>query len=416
MENSRREFLKRTGLAGMMASGAVLLPACNSEADTESSQAGAPSKIRTDPQWKEVRYGEWGGPGVSVGPGPMDDVLVKNWAPTSSLVTEKTSVPKARYPVIDVHVHHYPGEAASESEEGSSMEELLANWVKTQKEVGVEKTVVLTGATGDEFDRLAETYLGSYPDQFQLYCGIEKTDIAASDYPERAIAELERCYKNGARGVGEVSDKGYGITRNPKLAPDERMHPDDPRLDPLWNKCAELNLPVNLHIADHPSAWTPPNMHQERDPIFQQYNQYGEDGLSYEKLVAILPRVLKKHPETTFIACHFANQGNDLGRVSELLDQHDNLYLDVSARDYEIGRQPRTAAEFLGNYSDRVVFGTDMGMLKTMYQNWWRLLESTDEHMKGRAGWRYYALDLPDSVLEPLYRGTADRIMNWEEV
>ena len=366
--------------------------------------------MRTDPAWQEVKYGPWGGPGVSVGPGPMDDVLLKNHAPKSSLVVEETFVPRARYPVIDVHLHHYPGRS-----ERMSPEEALADWVETQEEVGIETSVILTGATGDEFDRLVEMYLEPYPDRFQLYCGIETTGIAEPSYPERAASELERCYEKGARGVGEISDKGYGITRDPELAPNERLHHDDPRLEPVWEKCAELDLPVNVHIADHPSAWTPPNVYQERSPIFQQYNQYGEDGLPYEKLLAILPRLLEKHPETTFIACHFANQGNDLGRLGKTLDQHPNLYLDISARDYEVGRQPRAAAAFLEKYPDRVLFGTDMGMKKTMYQSWWRLLESADEHMKGRAGWRYYGLALSDSVLEALYRSNAENIMNWKE-
>jgi predicted TIM-barrel fold metal-dependent hydrolase len=415
MTQNRRDFLKRTGLAGMILSGATILPACSSG----TSQNGASGQdeqadVRTDPEWQDVRYGEWGGPGVSVGPGPMDDVLVKEHAPRSTLVVEKTFVPTARYPVIDVHVHHYPGRSGNA--EARSTEEALADWVKTQDEVGIETSVVLTGATGDEFDRLVEMYLEPYPDRFHLYCGIETTDISAPDYPERAAAELERCYEQGARGVGEITDKGFGITGDSDLAPEERMHHDDPRLDPVWQKCAALNLPVNVHIADHPSAWTPPDMYQERYPIFQQYNQYGGSGLSYEELVTILPRLLDRHPETTFIACHFANQGNDLQTLAGLLDQHSNLYLDVSARDYEIGRQPRAAARFLENYSDRVLYGSDMGMKKAMYQNWWRLLESADEYMTGRAGWRYYALELPDPVLEALYRTNAERIMNWEEL
>ena len=35
-------------------------------------------------------------------------------------------------------------------------------------------------------------------------------------------------------------------------------------------------------------------------------------------------------------------------------------FVDISARDYEVGRQPRTAAKFLARYRERVLFGTDM--------------------------------------------------------
>ncbi len=43
--------------------------------------------------------------GVQVQPGPMDSVLVKDYAPESSLVVPQTKIDKARFPVIDVHTH-----------------------------------------------------------------------------------------------------------------------------------------------------------------------------------------------------------------------------------------------------------------------------------------------------------------------
>lgn len=416
MKNNRRLFLKNAGIVGVGAAGAILLPGCNIVGSDSSDAAGPVEKSninwRNDLEWREVKYGSWGGPGVPDGPGPMDTVLLKDFAPRSSVVAQETFIPKASYPVIDVHVHsYYP-----EQEEGKDVKEALADWVKTQEEVGIKKSVVMTGATGEEFDKLVEIYLKPYPEQFQLYCGILGTDIDKPDYAQRAVAELERCYKKGARGVGEISDKGFGVTRDRELNPDERLHHTDIRLEPFWNKCADLNLPVNIHIADHPSSWQPPDVFQERTPIFQQFNQSDEDGLPYDQLLDNLPLLLEKHPRTTFIACHLANLGNDLQRLGSLLDRFPNLYLDISARDYEVGRQPRAAAKFLATYSTRVLFGTDSGMDKGMYQSWWRLLESDDEYMVGRIWWRYYGLDLAAPVLENLYHDNAIKIMNWEKI
>ncbi len=410
MKKKRRDFLKISGLAGISAAGASFLPGCDTNNDTNGKKIS--KEWSSDPEWREVKYGSWNGPGVPQGPGPMDHVLLKDYAPKSTMVAKESFIPKSKYPAIDVHVHHYYPERVG----GKTTKEALARWVRTQEETGIEKSVVLTGSTGDEFDRLVKMYLEPYPDRFQLYCGLESKDLKHPDYPERAVVELERCYGNGARGVGELSDKGFGLTRDPELPPDERLHHNDARLDPFWNKCAELNLPANVHIADHPSAWQPPDVFQERTPVFQQFNQYGGAGLPYGNLVAVLPRLLKKHPETTFIACHLANMGHDLGKLGITLDKHPNLYLDISARDYELGRQPRGAGKFLTKYSDRVFFGTDMGMEKRMYQNWWRLLESADEHMTGRVWWRYYGLELPANVLEALYRGNAKRVLNWKNV
>ena len=101
--------------------------------------------------------------------------------------------------------------------------------------------------------------------------------------------------------------------------------------------------------------------------------------------------------------------------MAKALDQYPNLFVDISARDYEIGRQPRAAARFLASYKDRVLFGTDMGRDKSMYRGWWRLLETGDEFMPGRIWWRYYGLELPAPVLQSLYRNNARRILNWDK-
>lgn len=370
--------------------------------------AGTPPTAKAwneDPVWLERRYGAWGGPGVDPTPGAMDAILLKDYAPASSVVTPETVIPKAKFPAIDAHAHASNARTPAE----------VAEWVRIMDEVGIELSVVLTSATGEAFDQLAELYLKKYPTRFQLYCGVLNTDIDHPDYPARAAAELERCYRQGARGVGELSDKGWGFgaVRAPR---NKRLHPDDPRLDPFFRKCAELKIPVNIHVSDHPSNWKPLDVYQERSPAYQHFNQVKQDVPSYEELIAIRNRAVARHPRTTFIACHLGNQGNDLGMLSKVLDTHPNLYLDISARDYEVGRTPRAALKFLTKYSDRVIFGTDMGREKRMYQAWWRLLESADEYLPGRVWWRYYGLELPEPLLEKLYRSNARKLMNWEKV
>jgi predicted TIM-barrel fold metal-dependent hydrolase len=125
-------------------------------------------------------------------------------------------------------------------------------------------------------------------------------------------------------------------------------------------------------------------------------------------------RLLARHPGTKFIFCHFSNQGHDTAALGAMLDRFPNMYLDVSARDYEMGRQPRTMKRFLEKYKDRVLFGTDMGRDAGMYHGWWRLMETGDEYMPGRIWWPYYGLELSEPVLRSLYRENALRILNWE--
>jgi predicted TIM-barrel fold metal-dependent hydrolase len=216
--------------------------------------------------------------------------------------------------------------------------------------------------------------------------------------------------------VGEIIDKGSGLSRGGGQLPrDKRLHPDDPRLNAFWEKCAELKLPVNLHMADHPSCWRPPDNHQERSPAFAHYNQYGKDVPSYEELLAMRDRAVERHPRTTFIICHLGNQGNDLASLAKVIDKHPNLYADISARDYEVGREPRYAAKWLTRYKDRVLFGTDQSISKNMYLSWWRLFETDDDYMPGHSWWKHYGLNLPPPVLESLYRTNAKKVLNWQK-
>ena len=344
-------------------------------------------------------------------------VLLKDYHPASSLVIPVTHVQKARFPAIDFHAH---------SAFNGATREAVDKWLRLMDEAGVETAIVYTDAIGAEFDRQADLFL-SYGKRFQVYCTFDNTNINAPDYRERVVRELERCYRKGARGVGELSDKGFGLeggmaaylaakaSGGKRVGPpqNERIHLDDRRLDPFWEKCAELNLPVSLHVADHPSCWKPLGPTQERSPQYDALNLYGQDVSSYEELQAMRDRVLGRHPRTKFVAVHLSNEGNDLAAVAKALDRYPNLYVDISARAYELGREPRSAARFLTRYKDRVLFGTDDRIGPEMYPGWWRFLETDDDYIQGYAGWRIYALALPDPVLEAIYRGTALGLLNW---
>jgi predicted TIM-barrel fold metal-dependent hydrolase len=344
--------------------------------------------------------------GVPVVAGPMDTVLLKDYDPHSSLVVPVTKVEKAQFPAVDVHTHSHMCQIRTRED--------VSSWVRTMDEVGIETSVVFTDAIGAEFDRQAELFK-PFGKRFLLFCSMDARGIDAPDYGARVVRELERCVQHGARGLGEVTDKGWGMQGNAQspLPRSKRMHPDDPRLDALWEKCAELKIPVNVHIADHPSCWQPLGPHQERTPDFQVFNLSEKDAPSYEELLAHRDRMLQNHPRTTFIAAHLGNQGNDLASLAKVLDRYSNLYLDISARDYEVGREPRFALKFLTRYQDRILFGTDMGRDEAMYRGWWRLLESGDEFIPGRLWWRLYGLETPSPVLEKLYAGNSRRILNW---
>jgi predicted TIM-barrel fold metal-dependent hydrolase len=131
-------------------------------------------------------------------------------------------------------------------------------------------------------------------------------------------------------------------------------------------------------------------------------------------MIDILERTVAKHRKTTFIACHFANLDYDLARLGEVFERNPNLYADISARYAETGPIPRFATHFYEKYADRLVYGTDMGMDKSMYRVTFRILESLDEHFyeidQFDYHWALNGFGLSDEVLKKVYRENAQKL------
>jgi predicted TIM-barrel fold metal-dependent hydrolase len=211
--------------------------------------------------------------------------------------------------------------------------------------------------------------------------------------------------------VGELGDKGKGLNWGKAAG----MHPDDPRLDPLFEKCGELGMPVNLHVAD--PIWMYEKMDIHNDGLMNAYewrldNQPGIVG--HSGMIDILERTVQRHPHTTFIACHLANLSYDLTRLGGLLDRNPNLYADISARYAETATIPRFVAKFYASHPGRILYGTDMDFTPLMYHITFRVLESQDEHFYeiNQFGyhWSMNGFGLPDSILKQVYRENALKI------
>jgi predicted TIM-barrel fold metal-dependent hydrolase len=327
-----------------------------------------------------------------------DQILLKDYKPVSLHKVPVTKVEKARYPIIDMHSHAY-----------ARTPEDVDRWVRLMDEVGVEKTVILTGATGAEFDRLVELY-SKHPTRFELWCGFDYTGWDKPGYGAAAVAELERCARKGAMGVGEEGDKGLGMD----FGKARGLHFDDPRVGLLLDRAADLGLPVNIHVAD--PIWMYQKMDETNDGMMNAVEWRLDDKpgiVDHAGMIAVLERAVRAHPRTTFVACHVANLSYDLAHLGRLLDALPNLYADISARYAETAVIPRFTAQIYTKYQDRLLYGTDMGFDPDMYRTTLRILETLDEHFYAPMfdyHWSYSGFGLPDPVLEKLYRTNALRV------
>ncbi len=186
------------------------------------------------------------------------------------------------------------------------------------------------------------------------------------------------------------------------------MHIDDPRMDAIIEKAGELGMPINIHVGE--PQWFYETMDSTNDGLMNALDwrlDNQKNILKLDDVVKTLENAVAKHPETIFIASHLANYNLDLELLGKLLDKYPNLYADISARYAESAPVPRYTSAFITKYQDRLLYGTDMGFDKSMYEVTFRILETADEHFYEielfNYHWSLNGLNLNDEVLKKLY-------------
>lgn len=272
---------------------------------------------------------------------------LKDYRPVSVYKVPQTKIGKAKYPVIDFHTHDEP-------KDGTEVDK----WVNTMNGVGITKSIILSYETGDAFDRVVEKY-ARYKDRFEVWCGFDYTGMDKADWSTKAVAELERCYKKGARGVGELGDKGLGdIYSLP--TPGKGMHIDDPRMKPLLKRCGELHMPISIHLGEDAWMYLPADASNDglMNAATWHVDMTKKGMLNHNQLIASLEHAVRDNPNTIFIACHLANTCADLSQLGKLFDKYPNLYADIAARYGELAPIPHYVHLFMDKYNSRILYGT----------------------------------------------------------
>ena len=182
---------------------------------------------------------------------------------------------------------------------------------------------------------------------------------------------------------------------------------------------ARLGIPVMFHTADPDAFFLPIDEKNERYEELAAHPDWGFHGAHYSKkeLLDQRDRVIARHPKTTFVGAHVAESGENLARAVSLLETYPNVYVDISARASELGRQPYSARALFLKFPDRILFGADLLPEESMYRLYFRFLETADEyfeypsHASRQGRWNIYGLHLPDDVLRKVYRDNALRLL-----
>lgn len=330
-------------------------------------------------------------------------MTIEEYEPKSTLVVPEHPVTRARYPFIDVHNH----QAKCLSKE--CVDKLISEMDKLNLRVMVD----LSGGYGENLKRLVEAQKRRYPDRLIVFANIDFTRLDDADYPARAAARLEQDVRNGAQGLKIFKNFGMEL----KDAKGNRIHVDDPRFDPVFELCGKLKIPVLIHTAEPAMFFQPRDKYNERWLELKTHPGRArppEKFPSWETLINEQHNLFARHPHTIFINAHLGWLGANLAELGRLMDRLPNMYTEIGAVLYELGRQPRFARQWLIDHQDRVLFGKDIWQ-PSEYYSYFRVLETADEYFpyyrKYHAFWRMYGLDLPDDVLKKLYYKNALRIL-----
>ncbi len=335
-----------------------------------------------------------------------------------------TKVPRARFPVVDFHTHITSARVRSGEATlrfNLQPEECLA--VMDRK--NLRTMVSLTGGYGETLREAIGKLQTPHRGRFVVFTEPAYGRASEPGYAKAQADLIADAHQAGAGGLKVLKTLGLYLREQGKL-----VRIDDPRFDPMWDAAGTLNMPVAIHISDPEAFFLPIDRFNERWEELHahpSWSFHGSDFPTDRELQEARRNVMRRHPRTQFVCLHVANAEN-LPYVSECMDSHPNMNVDIAARIGELGRQPRMARKFLEKYQDRIVFGTDASpaasgtpqqiFCDALYEIYFRFLETEDEYFdyspasippQGR--WRIYGLGLREQVLRKLYWENAARLL-----
>jgi hypothetical protein len=178
---------------------------------------------------------------------------IVDYRPRSTLVVPEHKTWKAKFPVVDFHAH-ISGLLGTQQ----GMDSLVA----ALDSLNVRMVIAADNVSGERLTRLSAAVEANprLKGRVKFLTGISLQNVGPG-WAERVIAQLEADVKAGAVGVGEMG-KGFGLST--RKADGSLLRIDDPELDPVWEACARLNLPVFIHTAEPQEFFQPIDYNNER--------------------------------------------------------------------------------------------------------------------------------------------------------
>jgi predicted TIM-barrel fold metal-dependent hydrolase len=338
---------------------------------------------------------------------------IEEYSPKSSLVVEENPRNSAKFPFVDVHSHQWKMPVMDFTNLIAEMDSLNMGYM-----INLSGSGFATFAGNQNLmdisltESLENIKKQGVSNRFGVFVNIDFNKIDDPNFGTNNVEIIKDAVKQGVIGLKVYKNLGLNLKDNSG----ERVKVDDKRLNPIWEICGELNIPVLIHSGEPSPFFDPIDKHNERWLHARQKPQSfrnSDEYPSFDEVMQEQYNMFKNNPNTTFINAHLGWYGNDLDKMSAQLDDLTNVYTEIGAVIAELGRQPIRARRFFIEHQDRVLFGKDT-YKKSEFDVYFRILETSDEYFdyyrKRHAHWKMYGLNLPDSILKKLYYKNARKL------
>lgn len=232
-------------------------------------------------------------------------------------------------PVFDAHTHIW---------NTSNLNQTLSE----QQQLGIESQLVIAHQS-EVKDFTEEQYPGKFV--FAKYLSTQHILNLEIDV---VLYEIDQMRESGFSLAKMWAAPGW---RNYYKTFEGAFHLTDSHYKPIFEKLADEGFPLLLHMADPDTYYATTYSNSE---IFGTKEEHLNE----------LENLIQNHPDLQFQLAHFAAQPeiHRLPRLAEWFDKYANIVVDTASSRWmarELSKDPDVARDFLIQFSDRILFGTD---------------------------------------------------------